>query len=77
MPCDTSDHGFQILNDDETDVNTLDHQLVKHLPPRDCFEVDGAQPECDHLQLLTVSESLTWLPKTVEDRKTAYIDGDV
>ncbi|KAG5873993.1 hypothetical protein JTB14_030951 [Gonioctena quinquepunctata] len=57
------------------DKETLGHQLVKHCRLETALKWMERQPECDHLQLLTAAIA-TWLPKTVEDRKTA-IDGDV
>ncbi|XP_049306960.1 jerky protein homolog-like [Bactrocera dorsalis] len=72
MACDTSDPGFQILNDDEIVVSVREDVEVEEELSAD-VEVDAGpsaseafagletalkwmerQPECDHLQLLTV-----------------------
>ncbi|KAL4709405.1 hypothetical protein ACJJTC_001201 [Scirpophaga incertulas] len=47
MACDTSDPGFRILNDDEIVRKDVEVEVEEELSA-------DVEPECDHLQLLTV-----------------------
>ncbi|CAF4867052.1 unnamed protein product [Pieris macdunnoughi] len=95
LACDTSDPGFQILNDDEIVVSVREDVEVEVEEELSAdVEVDAGpsaseafagletalkwmerQPECDHLQLLTVKRMRDLAAR--KRLKTAYIDGDV